>query len=155
MSVPVAAKTSNGQNFIGSATASLSNGTFLLTAANCLHCYGIYNQWDLSIHVAFKTTDGRYGTALISRNATGMSGIGIGTANDGTTFDFSMGNPIPKDDEAHIPFRTASGTCDGRLPTAARIAALLLCAAITSTSAIMRDSASCQPRRIQLTCVSL
>jgi len=96
MSVPVAAKTSNGQKFIGSATASLSSGTFLLTAANGLRCYGIYNQWDPSttIHVAFKTTDGRYGTALISRNATGMSGIGIGRANDGTTFDFSMGNPI-------------------------------------------------------------
>ena len=92
MSVPVAAKTSNGQKFIGSSTASLSSGTFLLTAANGLHCYGICNQWDPSttIHVAFKTTDGRYGTALISRNATGMSGIGIGMANDGTTFDFSM-----------------------------------------------------------------
>ena len=96
MSVPVAAKTSNGQTFVGSATASLASGTFLLTAANGLHCYGICNQWDPSttIHVAFKTTDGRYGTALISRDATGMSGIGIGMANDGTTFDFSMGNPI-------------------------------------------------------------
>ena len=97
MSVPVAAKTSNGEKFIGSATASLvGKGTFELTSAKGLRCYGTYNQWDptTTLNVAFKTTDGRYGTALISRDATGMSGIGIGRANDRTTFDFYMGNSI-------------------------------------------------------------
>jgi hypothetical protein len=33
----------------------------------------------------------RYGTGTITRDPMGQSGIGIGQANDGTTFDFAMG----------------------------------------------------------------
>jgi hypothetical protein len=85
-----------GEKFLGSATASLTSGTFELTSVDGLRCWGTYNQWDPSttLRVNFKASDGRYGTALIARDSTGTSGIGTGKANDGTTFDFYMGNSI-------------------------------------------------------------
>lgn len=93
VTVPVVAKTSTGEKFLGSATASLTSGTFELTSVDGLRCWGTYNQWDPSttLRVNFKASDGRYGTALIARDSTGTSGIGTGKANDGTTFDFYMG----------------------------------------------------------------
>ena len=96
VTVPVVAKTSTGEKFLGSATASLTSGTFELTSVDGLRCWGTYDQWDPSttLRVDFKASDGRYGTALIARDSTGTSGIGTGKANDGTTFDFYMGNSI-------------------------------------------------------------
>ena len=96
VSVPVIAKTNTGEKFVGSATASLASGSFELNSARGLRCWGTYNQWDPSatLAVKFQVSDGRYGTALIARDGERTSGIGTGIANDGTKFDFFMGNAI-------------------------------------------------------------
>jgi hypothetical protein len=98
VTVPCAAKASNGMTFIGSATATMSSkpGTFELYSANGLRCYGTYNQWDtnLMIRVPFYVSDGRRGIATVSRDNTGLNAIGVGQANDGTTFTFFMGAAI-------------------------------------------------------------
>jgi hypothetical protein len=93
VSVPVAARSSEGEKFVGSATAELTSGHFELVSARGVRCYGTYNQWDpsISLDFKFKCSDGRYGTGTITRDPMGQSGIGIGQANDGTTFDFAMG----------------------------------------------------------------
>jgi hypothetical protein len=97
VSVPVVAKSDKGEKFVGSATATLVSGTFEATSPSTgTVCWGTYNQWDYSptLSVAFKTSDGRWGTGIIARDASGTSGIGTGMANDGTKFDFWMGNAI-------------------------------------------------------------
>jgi hypothetical protein len=93
VSVPVIAKTNTGEKFVGSATATLTSGTFELTSARGVRCWGTYNQWDPSANlvVNFRASTRQYGTALIARDAQRTSGIGTGVANDGTKFDFFMG----------------------------------------------------------------
>jgi hypothetical protein len=54
----------------------------------------MYNPWDhpgLIKKFTFKCTDGRYGTGTIAMNPDLKSGIGLGKANDGTTFDLAIG----------------------------------------------------------------
>jgi hypothetical protein len=96
VSVPVIARTRTGEKFVGSATASLVSGTFELTSARGLRCWGTYNQWDpaASLVLRFHLSDGRSGTGLIARDALRTSGIGTGVANDGEQFDFWMGDAI-------------------------------------------------------------
>jgi hypothetical protein len=95
VTVPCAAKASNGMTFIGSATAPISPkpGRFELYSATGLKCYGTYNQWDynLTIQVPFYVSAGRHGIATVSRDNTGRNAIGVGQANDGTTFTFLVG----------------------------------------------------------------
>ena len=95
VTVPCAAKASNGMTFIGSATATMSSkpGSFMLYSANGLKCYGTYNQWDtnLTIQVPFYVSDGRHGVATVTRDGTGLNAIGVGQTNDGITFTFLMG----------------------------------------------------------------
>lgn len=71
-------------------------GTFELTSVDGVRCWGTYNQWSESkmLKVKFKASDGREGTAMIARTAGGRSGVGSGKANDGTKFDFFMGDSI-------------------------------------------------------------
>ena len=98
VTVPCAAKSSTGETFIGSATAPMSPspGTFELYSAKGVRCYGTYNQWDynLTIRVPFQVSDGRHGIATVSRDNTGVNAIGVGQANDGTTFTFLMGDSM-------------------------------------------------------------
>ena len=98
VTVPCAAKASNGMTFIGSATATMSSkpGSFELYSATGLRCYGTYNQWDynLTIRVPFYLSDGRHGIATVSRDNTGKNAIGVGQANDGITFTFLMGSAM-------------------------------------------------------------
>jgi hypothetical protein len=98
VTVPCAAKASNGMTFIGSATATMSSkpGSFTLYSASGLKCYGTYNQWNtnLTIQVPFYVSDGRHGLATVSRDGTGLNAIGVGRANDGTTFTFLMGDAM-------------------------------------------------------------
>jgi hypothetical protein len=93
-SVPLAGRSSKGEKFVGSATATPVSGTFKLISASGLRCYGVYNPWEhpgLIKNFTFKCTDGRYGTGRIAMNPDLKSGIGIGKANDGTTFDLAIG----------------------------------------------------------------
>jgi hypothetical protein len=70
VTVPWAAKASNGMTFIGSATAPISRKARQLRAlpATGLRCYGTYNQWDynLTIRVPFYVSDGRHGIATVA-----------------------------------------------------------------------------------------
>jgi len=96
VSVPLAAKSSTGEKFLGSATATPFSGNFELSSLDGKRCWGKYNQWDYSnsLRVNFKISDGRTGTAIIVRDATLQSGIGSGKDSKGATFDFLMGDSV-------------------------------------------------------------
>jgi hypothetical protein len=99
ISVPVAAKASNGMKFVGDATAPLfspvGNVTLYSDTGN-LKVTATWNPLDPrpTIRVPFQVSDGRYGVATVVRDASGMNGTGVGQANDGTTFTYYMGNNV-------------------------------------------------------------
>ena len=96
ISVPIAAKSANGEKFLGSATATPFSGTFHASSLNGVRCWGTYNPWDPApdLPVTFKLSDGRVGQAIIVRDFSGVSGMGVGKTSDGEKFDFWMGNSI-------------------------------------------------------------
>jgi hypothetical protein len=96
ISVPIAAKSSKGEKFLGSATATPFSGTFHASSLNGVRCWGTYNPWDYSpdLPVKFQLSDGRVGQAIIVRDLSGISGMGVGKTSDGEKFDFWMGLSI-------------------------------------------------------------
>jgi len=96
VSVPVAAKSNRGENFMGSASATPFSGTFEATSLSGVRCWGKYNPWISTpdLPITFQMSDGRTGHAIILRDATGMSGFGTGLASDGSKFTFFMGRAI-------------------------------------------------------------
>jgi hypothetical protein len=85
----------NPAPLIGEATASLSEGTFMVENTAGLKCSGTYNQWEtsslLKVHVT--CNDGRYGNVTIMRSGNGkLNGSGEGVLNDGTAFRVYMGD---------------------------------------------------------------
>ncbi|MER9596673.1 MULTISPECIES: hypothetical protein [unclassified Mesorhizobium] len=93
VSVPASGSTSNGEKFYGQATASLSEGKFVVTNQSGVLCTGKYDQFSTArqLTVEFTCTDGRKGTIHILRNPDLMGGAGTGTFSDGTTATFKFG----------------------------------------------------------------
>ncbi len=93
VSVPASGTTSKGEKFYGQATASLSEGKFVVTNQSGVLCSGKYDQFSTArqLAVAFTCTDGRKGTINILRNPDLMGGSGTGTFSDGTTGTFKFG----------------------------------------------------------------
>ena len=81
----------------GTTTASLSGGSFNVTNGS-LSCGGDYNAIDTSptISIPALCSDGRQGIVIATRDASGMSGGGHFTLNDGTTGDFMFGAAAAK-----------------------------------------------------------
>lgn len=76
----------------GSATASLSGGSFNVSNGS-LSCGGDYNALDQSptISIPLLCNDGRKGIVTATRDYSGTSGGGHFTLSDGTTGDFIFG----------------------------------------------------------------
>ena len=97
----------DGKNvLIGTTTASASGGNFKVSD-NEVSCSGTYDAWDTSRTIQAQTdcSDGRTGTALITRDSTLSSGNGIIKMSDGKTATFLFGQPAIQfieaiDDEA-------------------------------------------------------
>lgn len=93
ISVPASGSTSKGEKFYGQATASMSEGKFVVTNQAGVLCSGKYDQFSSKrqLIVPFTCTDGRKGTLDIMRNPDLMGGAGTGTFSDGTTGTFKFG----------------------------------------------------------------
>jgi hypothetical protein len=96
ISVPASGETSSGEVFFGQATASMSEGKFVVTNTAGIICSGNYDQFSKAreMVVTFTCTDGRTGTLNILRNPNLMGGAGTGTFSDGTTGNFRFGKDI-------------------------------------------------------------
>lgn len=92
-SVPASGVTSKGEKFYGQATASMSEGKFIVTNQSGVICSGNYDQMSMArdLTVTFTCTDKRKGTLNIHRNPDLMGGTGTGTFSDGTTGTFKFG----------------------------------------------------------------
>jgi hypothetical protein len=89
---PVAVISKNGQILRGTATATMTGGTFMATDGK-LTCSGSYDSLDMSITIHAKVTcnDGRTGFVMATRDASGLTGSGRVRLSDGTDADFIFG----------------------------------------------------------------
>ena len=86
--VPAAVRTTKGEMFYGSTTASTTGGHFEVNEMNGrARCSGTYDPWDnrRTISSSFTCTDGRSGTITVTRRTDGVGGTGSVRMNDGTT----------------------------------------------------------------------
>ena len=90
--VAVVSKGIPGGIMRGTATASLSGGSFSVTNGS-LSCGGNYNALDqsLTISIPVLCNDGRKGIVTATRDYSGINGGGHFTLTDGTTGDFIFG----------------------------------------------------------------
>ena len=94
LTTPVLVKTSNGDEFLGSATASALSGSFEVVDSNGLKCHGAFDPNDGNVMMTVKITcdDGRHGVIYMQRNAILGAGTGIGKMSDGTKIKVLTGN---------------------------------------------------------------
>ncbi len=95
ITLPTAARFEDGTALTGTATAAVSGGTFQLSQpGGTLSCNGTYDALDTSptINIPVTCSDGRYGTAVITRARDGMSGTGSFTTSDGKRGVVAFGN---------------------------------------------------------------
>lgn len=92
-SEPVVVIGLHGETLRGSATSGLTGGAFTV-ADGKLTCGGTYDDWSLSttIEMPVLCSDGRKGIAIVTRDASGMSGSGHVRLNDGSSADFIFGS---------------------------------------------------------------
>ncbi|MCC2612641.1 hypothetical protein [Neorhizobium petrolearium] len=93
ITVPAAGVTSTGERFTGSATASMSAGTFEMTGTSGNRCNGTYDQFSTAkrLSVPFTCTGGQRGTIDLVRDNDLMGGEGTATFTDGTTAKIQFG----------------------------------------------------------------
>ncbi|GEM_PF-1671457 len=92
---PAAVKLDDGTALIGTTTAAVSGGHFqLATSDKTLSCSGNYDALDLkpTISIPVTCSDGRYGTAVVTRNPDGLGGHGFVTTSDGKRGIVAFGN---------------------------------------------------------------
>lgn len=92
--VPAAVRTSTGEVFVGTTTASLRGGTFeVQNPDESVRCTGNYDALDTrpTISAPVTCTDGRSGTAIVTRTQDMQAGSGIITLSDGTTGEVAFG----------------------------------------------------------------
>ncbi|APG45678.1 MULTISPECIES: hypothetical protein [Phaeobacter] len=84
----------DGEPAQGTATASLSGGTFQVLNTRGLSCAGTYDAGTtaITIRAPVSCTDGRTGNAIITRKTDLISGTAIVRLNDGTTGEFVFGD---------------------------------------------------------------
>lgn len=89
---PVVVIDSNGQVLRGTATASLSGGSFDVSDGK-LSCGGSYNSMSMepTITMQARCSDGRKGIVIAIRDSSGLAGHGTVRLNDGTTGQFIFG----------------------------------------------------------------
>lgn len=89
---PVAVITDKGQTLKGSATASITGGSFQATDGK-LTCSGSYDSMSTSTTITMPVlcSDGRKGIVMATRDAGGNSGSGRIRMEDGSSADFVFG----------------------------------------------------------------
>ena len=89
---PVVVIGDNGQTLRGSATATMSGGSFNVTDDK-LTCAGSYNSLSMEPTITMQTLcpDGRKGIVIATRDSSGTSGHGTVRLNDGTSGQFIFG----------------------------------------------------------------
>jgi hypothetical protein len=100
VSVPIVAKTSTGQYFVGDCTGSaFGSAKINAYSTDGTRVTANWNPWEAhrgrSLQLPFQVSDGRFGTAIVSMHPSGYGSMGIGKANDGTTFKFFAGHSMP------------------------------------------------------------
>lgn len=90
--VPVVAIGDNGFVLRGTATATQSGGSFMLSGSGT-SCGGTYNAQDTSITISLVIfcNDGRKGIGIVTRDSSGLSGSGRVRMEDGAALDFIFG----------------------------------------------------------------
>jgi len=90
---PVAVISAKGQIMRGTATASLTGGSFSATDGK-LTCAGSYNALDSSVTISMSVqcNDGRKGIVIATRQADGLNGSGRVRLTDGSEWDFIFGD---------------------------------------------------------------
>jgi hypothetical protein len=93
MTVPVAVVNKHGGVMKGSATASMSGGTFQV-ADDKVSCSGTYDAMSMAATISMPVTcsDGRSGTVTATRDDTMMSGSGYVDLSDKSHAAFFFGN---------------------------------------------------------------
>ncbi len=92
---PAAVKFDDGTALLGTTTAAISGGHFQLsTPDKSLICGGTYDALDMKtvITIPVSCNDGRYGSAVITRNRDGLGGRGYVTTSDGKRGVVAFGN---------------------------------------------------------------
>ncbi|MCX5513442.1 hypothetical protein C3941_23670 [Kaistia algarum] len=100
ITVPTIVKMPDGSVLRGTSSATMTVGQFSVTnAENTLTCSGTYNPMDAShvITVPLSCSDGRTGTAKITRTLSGMAGSGTATMSDGTIANVAFGEGLTAD----------------------------------------------------------
>ncbi|MUT27296.1 MULTISPECIES: hypothetical protein [Mesorhizobium] len=95
VTLPAAVKLSDGTSMVGTTTAAVSGGTFkVATADGALTCSGTYDALDTTpiISVPVTCSNGKLGSAVVTRAADGMSGSGYIETSDGRTGLVAFGN---------------------------------------------------------------
>ncbi|MEO9530067.1 hypothetical protein [Roseibium sp.] len=93
---PVVVIADNGEMLRGSATATLSGGSFEVSGkwkGKMLTCAGSYDSLDSSTTISMPVhcNDGRKGIVIATRQRSGLDGSGRVRLNDGTDADFVFG----------------------------------------------------------------
>lgn len=93
ITVPAAGLSSTGERFSGSATASVSAGTFEMTGTSGNRCKGTYDQFSTAkrLTVTFTCSGGQTGTIDLIRDNDLKGGEGTATFSDGTTATIQYG----------------------------------------------------------------
>jgi hypothetical protein len=89
---PVVVIGQDGQILKGTATASLSGGSFHVTNGT-LTCGGGYDSLDTSLTITFpvQCSDGKRGIVIVTRDQSGLSGAGTVRLTDGSESTFMFG----------------------------------------------------------------
>lgn len=96
ITVPVAVISGKGEVMKGTATATMSGGSFKASgklSGKETTCAGTYDSWDTSVTITMPVNcnDGRKGFVIATRQANGIDGSGRVRLNDGTEADFVFG----------------------------------------------------------------
>jgi len=95
VTLPAAVRLQDNSVLIGTTTASMSGGTFQVAKPDgSVRCSGTYDALDTrpTIAVPFTCTDGKYGTATVTRNPQGRSGQGFALLSDGSQASLAFGD---------------------------------------------------------------
>lgn len=89
---PVVVIGQNGEMLKGTATATMSGGSFTATDGK-LTCGGHYDSMDMSTTITMPVlcSDGRRGIVIATRDNSGTSGAGTVRMTDGSTATFMFG----------------------------------------------------------------
>jgi hypothetical protein len=89
---PVVVIGKDGQTLKGTATASMSGGSFNVTDGH-LSCGGSYDSMSTSVTITMQVlcSDGRKGIVISTRESSGVAGHGTVKLNDGSEWTFIFG----------------------------------------------------------------